>query len=485
MKLFFNVLTGPLVAGMCLVSHLALAAPLAAAPPATPATTATTVSSTALPPPDQVALKGQYVAIAADCAACHTSKGGAPFAGGYAIESPMGAIWSTNITPSKQYGIGRYTEEQFARAVRQGVTPDGRHLYPAMPYTSYAMMTDEDTSALYRYFMTQVKPVETASRETKLPFPFSVRTSMAGWNAVYANGKAFVADTAKSPEYNRGNYLVNGLAHCTACHTARTLFMSEELSRPLGGGSLGAWYAPNISADKAAGIGGWSNDELYAYLKTGHVMGKAQAAGPMAEAVEESLQHLTDADLNAIVTYLKQAPTVAGSEAQPRYAVGRASMDEVALRGNAVNNVDAGWKVYTGTCAACHGAQGEGTATYPPLFHNTTTGAGRADNLIATVLYGVHRTVGGKAIAMPAFGPGASYTERLSDQQVADVSNYVLKNFGQAAPDVTAQTVATRRAGGPTPALVTLARVGIPVGIMLAIALILLLVRRSRKGKKS
>jgi mono/diheme cytochrome c family protein len=464
MKLLSKVLTGTLLAGMALVSQPVLAQAGA---------------------PDQMVLKGQYLAIAADCAACHSTKGGAPFAGGYAIGSPMGVIWSTNITPSKQHGIGNYTEAQFARALREGVTPDGRHLYPAMPYTSYAMLTDADTAALYRYFMTQVAPVETASKRTALPFPFSVRASMAGWNALYANSKPFVADPARSPAYNRGNYLVNGLAHCTACHTDRTLFMGEDLHRPLGGGSLGAWYAPNISADKAAGIGGWRDDELFAYLKTGHVMDKAQAAGPMAEAVEHSLQYLTDADLSAIVTYLKQGPATSGTEAQPRYAAGKIAMDEMTLRGNAVANVDPGWKVYTGTCAACHGAQGEGTAKYPALFHNTTTGAGRADNLVATILYGVQRTVGDKAIAMPAFGPSAGYTERLSDQQVADVTNYVLKNFGQAKPDVTAQHVALMRAGGPTPTLVLLARYGIPLGIAVVLLLVLLLVRRARKGKQA
>lgn len=465
MKILLNAAIGSLMGGLCLVSQLVLAQPA---------------------PADQMVLKGQYLAIAADCAACHTTKGGAPFAGGYAIASPMGVIWSTNITPSKQHGIGNYTEEQFARALREGVAPDGRHLYPAMPYTSYALLTKEDTAALYQYFMTQVQPVETAPKQTTaLPFPFNVRASMAGWNAIYAGARPFVADAARSPEYNRGNYLVNGLAHCTACHTARTTLMGEDISRPLGGGSLGAWYAPNISADKVAGIGGWTDAELMAYLKTGHVMGKAQAAGPMAEAVENSLQHLSDADLNAIVVYLKQSPPVAGTEATPRYAAGRVSMDEVALRGNAVQNVDPGWKVYTGTCAACHGSGGEGTAKYPSLFHNTTTGADRADNLIATILYGVQRTTGEKAIAMPAFGPSASYTERLSDQQVADVTNYVLKNFGQAKADVTAATVATVRAGGPTPALVLLARYGIPLGIAIALLLLLLLVRRSRKGKQA
>lgn len=468
------------MAGLYLASNLAFAQ-------ANPAVTTKVASSpsTAGLAADQKVSKGEYVAIAADCAACHTTKGGAAFAGGYSIQSPMGVIWATNITPSKQYGIGHYTEAQFSRAIREGVTPDGHRLYPAMPYTAYARMTDEDTAALYQYFMTQVKPVETASKVTRLPFPFNVRASMIGWNALYANGKPFTADAAKSQQYNRGDYLVNGLAHCTACHTARTLFMGEDSKRPLGGGALGAWYAPNITGDKAGGIGGWSDADLYAYLKTGHVMGRAQAAGPMAEAVENSLQHLTDADLGAIVTYLKQAPAVTGTESQPRYATGQPSMEEVALRGNAVKDVDPGWKVYTGTCATCHGARGEGTSGYPSLFHNTTVGADRADNLIATILYGVQRSVAGKAIAMPAFGPGASFTERLSDQQIADVSNYVLKNFGQAKPDVTADTVASMRAGGPTPTLVLLARFGIPIGIIIVIGLVLLLVRRSRKGKPS
>jgi mono/diheme cytochrome c family protein len=477
-----------LAAGALLVfcqSTYAQALP-AAAPLVTAATAATAATATAAGAPSKRMIsKGEYVAIAADCAACHTTKGGAAFAGGYSIKSPMGIIWATNITPSKQFGIGNYTLEQFARAVREGVTPDGHRLYPAMPYTAYALMTDEDTAALYQYLMKEVKPVEVASKTTDLPFPFNVRASMIGWNALYANNKPFVADTSKSVEYNRGRYLVDGLAHCTACHTPRTFLMGEDLGRPLGGGSLGSWYAPNISADKANGIGGWSDVELYTYLKTGHATGKGQAAGPMAEAVENSLQHLNDTDLRAIVTYLKQTPAVAGNEAQPRYAVGQPSMDELAMRGNAVKNVDAGWKVYTGTCAACHGAQGEGAQGYPSLFHNTTTGAGRSDNLVATILYGVQRTVAGKEVAMPAFGPSAAYTERLSDQQVADVANYVLKNFGQARPDVTPQSVALMRAGGATPTLVLLTRYGIPAAIVLAVALALLLVRRSRKGKPS
>lgn len=436
----------------------------------------------------QKILSGKYISTAADCVACHTAKGGAPYAGGYPIESPMGVIWSTNITPSKQYGIGSYTREEFARAVREGVAKDGHHLYPAMPYTSYGKMTDQDIAALYEYFMTQVKPVDVApTTKTELPFPFSVRTSMAGWNAIYSDPKPFVADPEKSEQINRGNYLVNALAHCAECHTPRTQLMGENKSAPFAGSSLGAWYAPNISSDKTAGIGGWSDAELFGYLRTGHAVGKAQAAGPMAEAVEHSLQYLTDSDLNAIVAYLKQTKPMAVGDTQPRYSFGKAT-PETAMRGNAVPNADAGWKVYTATCAACHGAKGDGTEAYPALFNNTATGAATPDNLIATILYGVHRKIAGaKDIEMPGFGPQASYTERLTDQQIADVSNYVLTSFGQPQQKVTAQNVETARAGGPKAPLVLAAQIGVPAAVIVLVLIVIAIVvfRRRRSTKKA
>ena len=434
-------------------------------------------------------LSGKYISTAADCVACHTAKGGAPYAGGYPIESPMGVIWSTNITPSKQYGIGSYTKEEFARAVREGVAKDGHHLYPAMPYTSYGKMTDQDITALYDYFMTQVKPVDVAlAQETKLPFPFSVRMSMAGWNAIYSNPAALVADPEKSELINRGNYLVNALAHCAECHTPRTLLMGEDKSKPLAGAALGAWFAPNISSDKVAGIGGWADAELYAYLRTGHVAGKAQAAGPMAEAVEHSLQYLSDGDLNAIVAYLKQTKPMAVGDTQARHTFGQAATTETAMRGNAVLNVDPGWKVYSSTCAACHGAKGDGTKSYPSLFHNTTTGASTPDNLIATILYGVHRKIDGKEdVEMPGFGPQASYTERLSDQQIADVTNYVLTNFGQPQQKVTPRQVEVARQGGPESPLVAAARIGVPAAVIVLILIVIAVVvsRRRRSNNKA
>lgn len=436
----------------------------------------------------QKILDGKYLSIAADCVACHTAKGGEPFAGGYAIDSPMGRIWSTNITPSKPFGIGNYTEQDFARALREGIARDGHHLYPAMPYTSYAQLTDQDVSALYAYFMNDVKAVEKASPETKLPFPFNLRASMAGWNLIYNTGKPFAPDASKSQEINRGNYLANALAHCAECHTPRTALMGADTSLPLAGGPLGAWYAPNITSEKTAGIGGWTDQELYQYLREGHAEGRGQAAGPMAEAVENSLQFLTDADLHAIVAYLKDTTPIKTANEPSRDSFGKASDAETRMRGNMVQDANPGWKVYTATCATCHGARGEGTTSYPSLYHNSAVGAARPDNLIATILYGVHRKIEGQSdIEMPGFGPQASYTERLTDQQIADVSNYVLASFGQPGQKpVTAQDVATSRAGGPASPLLGIARIGVPVAaVAVLLILILLIARRRRSHKKA
>lgn len=436
--------------------------------------------------------KGRQLAVAADCAACHTApKGGVPFAGGYAIESPLGAIWSTNITPSKTHGIGTYTLAQFSRALRQGVRPDGAHLYPAMPYTAYTQISDEDTQALYAYFMEGVKPVDTPSPETKLPFPFGVRSSMAVWNAMFLKDERFKPDASKSIEVNRGAYLADALAHCGTCHTPRNGLMAEKTDKAyLGGGSVGAWHAPNITSDATHGVGAWTEAELVQYLRTGHIDGKAQAAGPMAEAIEHSLQHLPEADLKAIAVYLKQTPPLGAAtgtgtapDAKTRFNQGQASRSEIELRGEI--NVEAGWRVYSGSCAHCHQANGTGTANgaYPSLFHNSATGADRADNLIATLLHGVSRTVDGKPQFMPAFGDAASFTDRLSDQEIAEVSNYVLTQYGNPAVKVSAEQVRVAREGGEKPLIVRLQPVVAP-GIGLALLVwVLLAVRIARRRR--
>ena len=430
---------------------------------------------------EATASAGKRLAVAADCVACHTAPEGKPFAGGYPLSSPMGVIYSTNITPSKTAGIGSYSNEQFARAVRDGVAADGTHLYPAMPYTSYAKMTDSDIAALYDYFMKEVQPVDTPSEKTQLAFPFNIRASMIGWNLLFHSDARFKPDASKSAEVNRGDYLVNALAHCDTCHTPRNFLMGADNGKPLGGGSLGSWYAPNISSDKVSGIGAWSNEEIVAYLRTGHVAGKAQAAGPMAEAIEHSLQYLGASDLQAIAAYLQQTPPVKSAENKARHEFGAASTDELTLRGTKPED-NPGWHIFSGTCANCHQANGQGTKEYPSLFNNTATT--RADNLIAAIVYGVHRTVDGVAVDMPAFGPDALFTDRLNDQQIADVSNYVLSRYGNSELKVTAADVAQSRAGGPKAPLAELAKFTIPAIILvcLLIGLVVWMIARRRKG---
>ena len=431
---------------------------------------------------DSGASPGKRLAVAADCVACHTAPGGKAFAGGYPLASPMGTIYSTNITPSKTAGIGQYTAEQFARAVRDGVTADGTHLYPAMPYTSYSKMTDGDVAALYDYFMHEVQPVDAPGPKTALDFPFNIRASMLGWNALFHSDKRFTPDPGKSAEVNRGDYLVNGLAHCDTCHTPRNLLMAADNDKALSGGALGSWYAPNITSDKVSGIGAWSSDELVKYLRTGHVEGKAQAAGPMAEAVENSLQHLGEADLKAIAAYLLQTRPVQTGEARARHEYGQSSTDELTLRGGKPED-NPGWHIFSGTCANCHQASGQGNDAYPSLFHNTATS--RSDNLIATIVYGVHREVDGVAIDMPAFGPDALFTDRLNDHQIADVTNYVLTRYGNPDKTVTAADVALAREGGPKAPLAMLAKFTIPAIILVCVLLVLAamaLISRRRKG---
>jgi mono/diheme cytochrome c family protein len=430
--------------------------------------------------------KGRYLATAADCAACHTAPhSGQPFAGGYAIESPLGKIFSTNITPSKADGIGSYSEEDFARAVRDGIAKDGSHLYPAMPYTAYAKLSDEDMSALYAYFMQEVKPVDHAPEKTELPFPFSIRASMSVWNLLFLSKDRFQPDASKSAEWNRGAYLAEALEHCSTCHTPRNTFMAENDSKALSGGALGAWYAPNITSDPVNGIGGWSQDEIVQYLKTGRAAGKAQAAGPMAEAVENGLQHLNDTDLNALAVYLKETKPISGSEAKPRYEFGQPSVTEAALRGLPGQQPNEnGFHIFSGTCAACHQPDGVGNKHYPSLFHNTATGADSPANLVATVLFGLSRTVGDETIFMPGFGPNAPFTDRLSDQDIADVSNYVLTQYGNPAAKVTAADVAELRQGGPEPLIVKLAPFAAPaagIGGLIVILAIVWMVRRRQR----
>ncbi|WP_411754474.1 c-type cytochrome [Serratia sp. (in: enterobacteria)] len=399
---------------------------------------------------------GRYIAVAADCGACHRQaiNHGVPFAGGYAIESPMGRIIASNITPSKQYGIGNYSEQQFANAVREGIAADGRNLYPAMPYTSYRDMTTADVQALYAYFMQGVEPADfPPSTRTDLSFPFNVRQIMWGWNLLFLSGTSADKAEALPGSLERGKYLVEVLAHCSACHTPRNIMMAEQNSLNLSGSSLGGWYAPNITPDKS-GIGDWSQRDLVTYLKTGHLAGKAQAAGAMAEAVENSFSLMTDDDLNAMAAWVKQVPAIPTAipdrSIQPPADVSDINTIITGQGALADRSTTDGAKLYENACASCHGHKGQGTddSFYPSLTRNRAVSALGAQNLVMAIVEGIQRKTSNTDISMPAFA------EQLNNAQIASISNYVHSRFAGIDDKMTAQDVQILRDGGVPPFIV-------------------------------
>ena len=435
---------------------------------------------------DAEIVRGRYLATAGDCIACHTAPGGQSMAGGLPLASPLGPIYSTNITPSKTHGIGNYTLEQFDDALRHGKRADGAYLYPAMPYTAYAKLTSEDVADLYAYFMRGVAPVDTAAPQTDLPFPFNIRASMGVWNAIFLDTTPYQADPSQSQEWNRGAYLSKGLAHCTTCHTPRNALMAEDHGRLLAGAALGGWDAPNITSDPVSGIGNWSEAELVAYLSGHPVPGKGSAAGPMAEAIDFSLKHLTAADLKAIAVYIKSVPAVVTPGVkQSADSFGKPADRLDSIRGVALpQNHDAmtGAQIYDSYCASCHQAQGQGTDgdTLPSLFHNTALGHSSTDNLVQVMLHGIQRHDANSV--MPGFAA------ELSDKQIATLGNFLLATYGNPDAKVTQEQVAALRdpaTAGMDSSLVTLARIAIAVVVIVVLALIVWLLSRGSRRRKA
>ncbi len=375
---------------------------------------------------DRVA-DGRYQAILGDCMGCHSMKGGALFAGGDRLETPFGTMVAPNITPDKETGIGSWSEADFRRAVKQGISPGGRRLYPAMPFPAYAKMRDEDVARLYDYMRT-VEPVRRAVRSNLLRWPFNMRFLMVFWDWLFFQPGEFVADTAKSVAYNRGAYIVTGPGHCGACHTGKTMLGSDS-SRSLGGASLQGWFAPDITSDNARGIGGWSAADVVAYLKTGH-NAYSMASGPMAEAIENSTSRMSDADLEAVAAYLKDVP-------------GTGNGGGAALAANDPH-MQAGQAIYEDNCMGCHNADGKGQKDiFPPLNGNPVVRQSSAETLARVVLAGTQAADVKAAPTQPAM---PSFAWRLDDQQVADVLSYVRSSWGGAG-EVTAGTVKNVRAG--------------------------------------
>jgi mono/diheme cytochrome c family protein len=385
-------------------------------------------SQTATP---QLIARGEYLATAADCAACHTVERGRPYAGGRAFRLPFGTIYSPNITPDRQTGIGAWTDAEFVRAVRDGVGRDGEQLYPALPYTSYHRMSDADAVAIRAYLQT-VPVARFEAPANQLSFPFNQRPLLRFWKILFMPRRGFEPDASKPADWNRGAYLVTALGHCGECHTPRNVFMATKDSKALAGGTAEGWTAYNITSDQVSGLGGWKDEEIVAYLKTGIAHGKAWANGPMGEAVDDSLKYLNDADLKAIVAYLRTVPAVRGDESKPRYgwsADGR--LDEASD--------SEGARLYTFYCSGCHGADGKThNEYYPAMVGQGTVGANPPTNLIMIILHGARR-----ADHPYAFMP--SYRDAFNDEQVAALVNYVAKRFGDPKASIKAGDVADAR----------------------------------------
>ncbi len=384
--------------------------------------------------------QGEYLARAGDCVACHSAPGGKAFAGGLKMGTPLGAIYSTNITPDPETGIGGYSLEDFDRALRQGVAKDGHRLYPAMPYPSYAKLTDADVAALYDFFMKQVPAVHQANKPDEIPSHLNIRWPLAIWNLLFTSSGSYVAKSGHDAAWNCGAYLVQGLGHCGACHTPRGVAWQEKAlddsgADYLSGALLDAWYAPDLRGDARTGLGSWSKDDLVDFLKAGHNRGET-AFGSMIDVVNNSTPYLSDSDLNAIAVYLKSLP--ATSSQQP---VAYNDATTAALRSGHASQ--AGATVYTGTCANCHGLDAKGFSPYiPALAGNPIVLDDDPSSLINLVLNGSNPLVvkgTPDAYRMPQF------RLQYSDQQIADVVTFIRNGWGNQAPAVTADEVAKLR----------------------------------------
>ncbi|MEI4488921.1 cytochrome c [Frigidibacter sp. MR17.14] len=383
--------------------------------------------------------RGEYVMRSGDCVACHTGKGeefAGDFAGGYQIHTPFGTLVASNITPDTETGIGGWTERDFFKALRHG-QGKGDMLYPAMPYTAYAKLTDADMHDLWAY-MSTIEPVKNAVDENGgMAFPYNIRLAMAGWDMLFFDNSAFEPVPGQSDEWNRGKYLVDGAGHCSACHTPRNGLGAEVAAHYMQGAVVDGWFAPELTSNPHVGLGEVGAESVAQYLKTGSD-GTAFAAGPMAEAVEHSTQYLTDADAKAIATYLVSLP---GSDAVRPAPM---SADTAAMRSAAL--------AYEVNCSACHGVSGEGIGSLAPAFAgNHAIQSDNVTSIAGAVLRGAraaHTDTLPTAGGMPAFG------WKFDDVQIASVLDYIRNSWGNAASPVSPEDVAKfRTATGALPKL--------------------------------
>ena len=384
------------------------------------------------PAPDSVA-RGAYLARAGNCMACHTERGGAPFAGGRAIDTPFGTVYAGNLTPDAATGIGKWSRAQFWRALHEGRSRAGRLLYPAFPYPNYTLVTREDSDAIFD-FLRSVPSVKRANTPHALRWPYRTQAALAAWRALYFTPGEYRVDRAQSAAWNRGAYLVRGLGHCGACHTARNAFGANSDMMDLSGGLIPMqnWYAPSLASPREAGVADWEPAQIVKLLQTG-VAPRGTVLGPMAEVVLQSTQHLAPADLQAMAVFLKALP-----QADPQAA--RAS---AAVMGNPM--AARGAKLYEQHCAQCHGDHGEGVAgAYPALAGNRAVTLPVTVNLVQVLLGGgfAPATAGNpRPFGMPP------YATVLSDADIAAVISHIRASWGNNAAAIDELTVSQQRGG--------------------------------------
>lgn len=378
--------------------------------------------------------RGAYLAKAADCVACHTAPGGAPFAGGRAFKLPFGVLYSPNITPDEKTGIAGYTDDAWLGMMHKGVGRAG-HLYPAMPYASYTAMTDDDALAIKAYLMS-LKPIAASVPENQIGFPFNQRWGLVFWNLFNNPDRRFAPDPGKSEAYNRGAYLATALGHCGECHTPRNFMMGLKSGKEFAGALQADWQAYNLTSDHAAGLGAWSDEQLAQYLSTGQAPGHGPASGPMAEAVEHSLSGLKPEDIKALVTYLRGVP--AQSDGAPPAPTEAASSPSDAL----------GQRLFVQACAGCHLPSGGGRqSAWAALAGSHSTRDPAATNLVQVLVGGSEiKTAQGLMFMHP-------FTGAYTDEELAAIAGYTQRQFGGMPGSVTPEQIAKARgAAAPPPA---------------------------------
>ena len=356
--------------------------------------------------------RGKYLATIGDCGSCHTANGGVRYAGGRYMPTPFGPISTPNITPDKETGIGKFTDEQFYKVLHLGISPKDGHLYPVMPYPWFTKVTRSDVLAIKAYLFS-LKPVHSPRPPNKLAFPFNVRAGLRVYDGLFLRAGTFKPDPSKSAEINRGAYIVQGLGHCGECHNGRNLLGDTGVAESLRGGPIQDWYAPNITSDKRDGIGKYSDQQLFDFLKKGVASGMGVVAGPMSAVVHDSLSKLKDSDLHAIIAYLRSTPAKSSYTGAVRTAYSGPQ--------------PAGRSVYLNHCASCHQPDGKGIkVSVPSLAGNGAVMANGPEDVIRVVLGGIEAQ--GTYAPMPAVAAG------MTDQQVANVTNYIRQAWGNKAP---------------------------------------------------